>query len=206
MRLSNSTSTVKAPSGRAGIDLAIVTDNPARAFVISQAAKRAFDIVVATGGMVLLLPTFLLISIAIKNCSRGPVFVPQRRHSHNNEIVPVLKFRTSAVYEGLLRRTGIGSLPQLVNVLRGEMSIVGTSLYVAPPKGTFAEHISLIRQAGKVKPGMIGWAQVNGCCGQGDRMIQQRIERDLYYIENLSFFLDIRIIIMTLFSKGAHSS
>jgi lipopolysaccharide/colanic/teichoic acid biosynthesis glycosyltransferase len=206
MRLSDSTSTVKAPSGRVGIDHTIVTNDRTRAFVIGQSAKRVFDIVVATGGIVLLSPTFLLILIATKICSRGPVFLPQRRHSHNNKIVPVLKFRTDAVYEGILRRTGIGSLPQLVNVLRGEMSIVGTSLYVASPKGTFAEHISLIRQVGSVKPGMTGWAQVNGCCGEGNGMMQQRIERDRYYIENWSFVLDIKIIIMTLFSKSAHSS
>src|ERR1700722_7158014 len=206
MRLSNSTSTVKAPSGSAGIDHTVCKNGRVGAFVISQSAKRAFDIIAATGGIVLLLPTFLLILIATKICSLGPIFLPQRRYSHNNKIVPVLKFRTNAAYEGVLRRTGIGSLPQLVNVLRGEMSIVGTSLYVVPPKGTFAEHISLIRQVGSVKPGMTGWAQVNGCCGEGNGMMQQRIERDRHYIENWSFVLDIKIIIMTLFSKGAYSS
>jgi lipopolysaccharide/colanic/teichoic acid biosynthesis glycosyltransferase len=84
------------------------------------------------------------------------------------------------------------------------MSIVGPAPCVAALNNVFAEHISLIQQGHLVKPGITGWAQVNGCCGDSDKMIRQRIEFDRYYIENWSFLFDMRIILMTLFSKDAY--
>ena len=102
----------------------------------------------------------------------------------------------------LLRRTGIDSLPLLINVLRGEMSIVGPATYVSVP--FFADQISLIQQRQRVKPGITGWAQVNGCRGVTDKMMRQRIEFDKYYIEKWSFLFAIKIILMTLVSKDAY--
>jgi putative colanic acid biosynthesis UDP-glucose lipid carrier transferase len=105
---------------------------------------------------------------------------------------------------GVLRRTGIDGLPLLINVLRGEMSIVGPAPSVAALNNIFAEQISLIQLRQRVKPGITGWAQVNGCCGESNKMTRQRIEFDRYYIENWSFLFDIKIVLMTLFSKNAY--
>jgi lipopolysaccharide/colanic/teichoic acid biosynthesis glycosyltransferase len=103
-----------------------------------------------------------------------------------------------------LRRTGIDGLPQLINVLRGEMSIVGPSPYIAALNDIFAEQISLIRQRHRVKPGITGWAQVNGCCGESNNVMRRRIEFDRYYVDNWSLLFDIKVILMTLFSKNAY--
>jgi lipopolysaccharide/colanic/teichoic acid biosynthesis glycosyltransferase len=216
MRLASRTSTVPSPVCGKAIDPAIATNDRALIFLSDRAAKRAFDMVVATVGLVLFSPMFLLVSIAIKIDSRGPVFHPQMLHGYNNENIPLLKFRTTTVSEtkkntsfvtrvgGVLRRTGIDGLPQLINVLRGEMSIVGPALYVAALNNIFAEQISLIQQRRRVKPGITGWAQVNGCCGESNKVMRQRIEFDQYYIENWSPLFDIKVILMTLFSKNAY--
>jgi lipopolysaccharide/colanic/teichoic acid biosynthesis glycosyltransferase len=212
MRVADRTPTLPSPSSAKTIDPAIVTNDWAPVFQFSRAAKRAFDIVAATIVLILLSPTFLLVAIAIRIDSRGPVFQSQTLHGYSNEDIPVLKFRTTMVLEtgqsssfvtvvgGALRRTGIDGLPQLINVLRGEMSIVGPSPYVAVP--FLAEQISVVG----AKPGITGWAQVNGCCGDSDTIVRQRIEFDQYYIENWSFLFDMKIILMTLFSKDAYLS
>jgi lipopolysaccharide/colanic/teichoic acid biosynthesis glycosyltransferase len=218
MRLPSRTSTVpSAVCGKAS-DPVIVTKDWAPVFPFSRAVKRVFDIAAATVGLILLSPTFLLVAIAIKIDSRGPVFHPQTVYRYNNENIRVLKFRTTMVWGGgkvfqyvtlvgaVLRRTGIDGLPLLINVLRGEMSIVGPAPYVADLNNIFAEQVSLIQQRHRVKPGITGWAQVNGCCGDSDKMIRQRIEFDRYYIENWSFLFDIKVVLMTLFSKKAHLS
>jgi lipopolysaccharide/colanic/teichoic acid biosynthesis glycosyltransferase len=183
--------------------------------VLRPAAKRAFDIIVATVGLTLLSPMFLLVSIAIKAGSRGPVFSPLTVYGYKNEITRLLKFRTAIVWGQrkalqhvprvgtILRRTRIDDLPLLINVLRGEMSIVGPA-----PYGTasfVAEQTSLIQQRQSVKPGLIGWAQVHGCrCEENDKVVRQRIEFDQYYIANWSFLFDMRIILMALLSKHAY--
>jgi lipopolysaccharide/colanic/teichoic acid biosynthesis glycosyltransferase len=216
MRLANRTSRVQATDCGNAAD-AIVTDDP-EVFLLAPAAKRAFDIVAAAVGLALLSPTFLLASIAIKIDSPGPVFRPQMRHGYNNESISALRFRTTTVswkekaptratrVGGVLRRTGIDSLPQLINVLRGDMSIVGPSSYVAVPNDTFAERIGLIKHRRRMIPGITGWAQVNGSSGADGRATRQRIEFDQYYIENWSFLFDMKIILMTLMSKNTYLS
>ena len=211
MRLAN-----RAPGPIPGkvIDPAIVTNDWAPVFLFSRATKRVFDIVAAVVGLILLSPMFLLASIAIKLDSNGPLFRSEALHGYNNEnSIQVLKFRTTIVCGRgkvlqyvtrvgvVLRRTGIDGLPLLINVLRGEMSIVGPAPYGAAP--FFAEQISVIQQQHQVKPGLTGWAQVHGCYGGSDNVVRQRIEFDQYYIENWSFLFDIKIILMTLFSKNA---
>ena len=120
MRLASRTSTVNSVCDKA--------NDPAPVFLSDRAAKRAFDIVAATVGLILFSPVFFLVSIAIKMDSRGPVFHPQMRHGYNNENIPVLKFRTTLVWRQkkvlqyvtrvgvVLRRTAIDGLPQLINV------------------------------------------------------------------------------------------
>jgi len=218
MRLANKIPTVPGPDCDKAIDSAIVANDWTPVFLFNHAAKRALDIVAATVGLMLFSPIFLVVSIAIKIDSRGPVFRRQMLPGYNNESIQLLTFRTTAVsltqkttsivtrVGGVLRRTGIDGLPQLINVLRGEMSIVGPAPSVADLNNIFAEQVSLIQQRHSVKPGITGWAQVNGCCGESNKMMRQRIEFDRYYMENWSFLFDIKIVLMTLFSKKAYLS
>ena len=167
----------------------------------------------------------LAVATAIRLESRGPVLFRQKRYGFNNELIEVLKFRsmytdrcdagaTKLVTKDDPRVTGVGrfirktsldELPQLVNVLFGDLSLVGprphalqakagTELYDAVVDGYFARH--------KVKPGITGWAQINGWRGETDTedKIRKRVEHDLYYIENWSIFLDLYILVKTPFA------
>jgi Undecaprenyl-phosphate glucose phosphotransferase len=190
-----------------------------------RGVKRAFDIAAAGIGLVLLSPLFLFVSIAIKLDSPGPIFFRQTRHGYNNDPIRVFKFRSMTATEDggafrqakendprvtrlgrLLRRTNIDELPQLLNVLTGEMSIVGPRPHPVALNQIFEQQISPFSRRHNVKPGITGWAQVNGYRGQTDTLekMQRRFEHDLHYIDNWSFLLDIKIILMTLFSKTAY--
>jgi Undecaprenyl-phosphate glucose phosphotransferase len=190
-------------------------------------AKRAFDICISSLTLLVCSPFLLVVALAIKLDSRGPVFFRQTRHGYNNEVIGVLKFRSMTTIEDgrqfkqavkndprvtrvgrFLRRTNIDELPQLVNVLLGEMSIVGPRPHPIALNEAFAERISPLSRRHKVKPGITGWAQVNGYRGETDTVekMRRRIECDLFYIDNWSFFLDIKIILMTLFSKRAYAN
>lgn len=185
-------------------------------------AKWLFDMVIGWAALILLAPLMALIAIAVKLDSRGPVLFRQKRYGFNNELIEVLKFRTmyvdccdataSALVQKndprvtfigkFLRKSSIDELPQLFNVVRGELSLVGPRphalkakaggfLYDQLIEGYFARH--------KVKPGITGWAQINGWRGETDTeiKIEKRIEHDLYYIENWSVFLDLYILVKT---------
>ena len=187
--------------------------------------KRLFDIAAAGGGLLLLSPVLALVALAIKLDSRGPVFFRQTRHGYNNETIRVFKFRSMTTNEDgyafsqakkddprvtrvgqILRRTNLDELPQLLNVLAGEMSIVGPRPHPVALNRMFEEHIAPFSRRHNVKPGITGWAQVNGHRGQTDTLekMQRRFECDLYYIDNWSFLLDVKIILMTVFSKTAY--
>lgn len=191
----------------------------------NQAIKRGFDIVAALVGLVLLSPLFVIVSLAIKLDSRGPVIFLQTRHGYNNEPIRVLKFRSMIVMEDganftqvtrhdprvtrlgrFLRRTNIDELPQLFNVLAGDMSIVGPRPHATAQNEAFARLISSFSRRHNVKPGITGWAQVNGYRGDTDTLekMQRRVEHDLYYIDNWSFLFDLRIILLTAFSREAY--
>jgi Undecaprenyl-phosphate glucose phosphotransferase len=191
----------------------------------SRAIKRAFDVAAAIAGLILLSPLFVIVSLAIKLDSRGPVFFRQTRHGYNNEPIRVLKFRSMTVMEDgdnfrqvirndprvtrlgrILRRTNIDELPQLFNVLVGDMSIVGPRPHATAHNNFFAELISSFTRRHNVKPGITGWAQANGYRGDTDTLekMQRRVECDLYYIDNWSLFLDMKIILMTLFSRKVY--
>lgn len=185
---------------------------------INLVAKRTVDIVVATLSIILLSPLMLLIVLAIKVTSRGPVLYSQERISLDGTPFKIFKFRTMATDSEvngpgwtkpgddritavgkLLRSLSFDELPQLFNVLKGDMSIVGPR----PERPVFIEefrkHIPRYMLRHKVPAGMTGWAQVNGW--RGDTSIEKRIEHDLYYIENWSVFLDFKILFMTV-AKG----
>jgi len=185
-------------------------------------AKRAFDIVFSIIGIVLLSPVMLVTAIAVKLDSRGPVFFKQKRHGFNNEVIEVLKFRSmytdksdptarNAVTKNdprvtrvgrFIRKTSIDELPQFFNSLFGSLSLVGprphavaaqshNMLYTEVVDGYFARH--------RVKPGVTGWAQINGWRGEldTDEKIRMRTELDLYYIENWSLWFDLKILLLT---------
>lgn len=191
----------------------------------NRAVKRAFDIAAAIAGLVLLSPLFVVVSLAIKFDSRGPVLFRQTRHGYNNEPIRVLKFRTMTVMEDgdnfkpvtrhdprvtrlgrFLRRTNIDELPQLLNVLAGDMSIVGPRPHATSQNETFAELIPSFSRRHNVKPGITGWAQVNGYRGDTDTLekMQRRVECDLYYIDHCSLLFDLRIVLLTVFSREAY--
>ncbi len=187
--------------------------------------KRAFDVVGAAALLVFLWPLFIAVAALIKLDTRGPVLFKQMRLGFNNEPIQVLKFRSmnclDDAREGfrqavrndprvtrvgrVLRRTNIDELPQLLNVLRGEMSLVGPRPHAVAHNHMFADQIHRMFRRHNVKPGMTGWAQVNGLRGETDTFekMQKRIEHDLYYVDNWSFFFDLKILVRTVISKRA---
>jgi len=190
-------------------------------------AKRVFDVVVSAAGLVVLSPLLTLVAFGIKLDSLGPILFRQTRHGYNNETIRVFKFRSMTKLENgdnfvqaarndsritrfgaILRRTNIDELPQLINVLRGEMSIVGPRPHATAHNKMYEGKISVFSRRHVVKPGITGWAQVNGYRGATDTLekMQRRVEHDLYYIDNWSFWLDLRIMVMTVFSKTAYAN
>jgi Undecaprenyl-phosphate glucose phosphotransferase len=184
--------------------------------------KWMFDKIVALAAIIVLSPVMIATAIAIKLESNGPVIFRQKRHGFNNELIEVYKFRSMYVDRTdanaarlvtkddprvtrvgrFIRKTSIDELPQFFNVLKGELSVVGprphalqakadNKLYYEAVDGYFARH--------KVKPGVTGWAQINGWRGETDTVdkIMQRVHHDLYYIENWSIMLDLYILVMT---------
>jgi Undecaprenyl-phosphate glucose phosphotransferase len=189
--------------------------------------KRTFDIIVSLTGLIILSPVLLIVAAAIKIDSPGPVLFRQNRHGYNNRTISVTKFRTmSTVEEGnnfkqaikddprvtrvgrRLRQTNIDELPQLIDVLLGRMSIVGPRPHPIALNKQFEAQIAPFSRRHNVKPGISGWAQVNGYRGPTDTLekMQRRLEYDLYYIDNWSFMLDMKIVLMTLFSKRAYTN
>ena len=188
--------------------------------------KRAFDIVVSATLLVLLSPLFLVVAAIIKLDTRGPALFKQTRLGFNNEPIQVRKFRSMSCQTDagerfrqavrndprvtrvgrVLRRTNIDELPQLLNVLMGEMSLVGPRPHAVAHNHMFADQIRRMFRRHNVKPGITGWAQVNGLRGETDTFekMQKRIEYDLYYVDNWSFFFDLKILVRTVTSKQAY--
>ena len=177
-------------------------------------AKRAFDVLFSALALLILSPLILLTALAVKLTSPGPVLYRQERMGMDGAVFRILKFRTMRMGSeqagprmatagddrrtavgALLRRTSLDELPQLFNVLRGDMSLVGPR----PERPVFIEEfkrqIPKYHLRHKVKSGITGWAQINGLRGQTS--IQKRIEYDLYYIENWSLLLDLKILVRT---------
>jgi Undecaprenyl-phosphate glucose phosphotransferase len=184
------------------------------------AAKRTLDLVSAGAGLVLLLPLLAVVSLAIKLDSRGPVIFRQTRRGFNGREFMIWKFRTMTVLENgtaicqtkrndervtrvgrLLRAASIDELPQLVNVLRGEMSLVGPRPHAIAHDDEYGSSIGKYAFRHHVKPGITGWAQFNGFRGGTPELdwMKKRIDLDLWYIDNWSFWLDLWIIVRTCF-------
>jgi Undecaprenyl-phosphate glucose phosphotransferase len=183
------------------------------------AIKRTFDIVLSSLALITLAPTMLIAAILIKLDSRGPVFFSQLRNGFNNKEFWILKFRTMTVMEQgaevrqatrndkritrlghWLRRSSIDELPQFVNVLRGEMSLVGPRPHAMVHDDEYRKLISKYAFRLHLKPGITGWAQVNGLRGETATvdLMEKRVDLDLWYINNWSLWLDVKILIRTI--------
>ena len=175
--------------------------------------KRVFDILVSFLGLVVLSPLMLILAIGVKLSSPGPIFFRQERVGYKRKRFYMLKFRSMVVnnesdtawskkgdprrtrFGAFIRKTSLDELPQLINVLKGDMSLVGPRPELPYFVEKFREEIPLYMVKHQVKPGMTGWAQVNGY--RGDTSIKKRIELDLWYIDNWSPLLDLRILFKT---------
>ncbi|PXW62032.1 Undecaprenyl-phosphate glucose phosphotransferase [Methylobacterium sp. B4] len=186
--------------------------------------KRTFDVTLAGIGLLLLAPLFIALAVLIKLDSPGPVFFRQRRYGFNQEAFGVFKFRSMRVTPdapfrqasrnddritrvgALLRRTNLDELPQLLNVIRGDMSLVGPRPHALAHDRSFERRIALYARRHNVKPGITGWAQVNGFRGETltDAAMEARVQADLHYIDNWSLWLDMTIIFRTVVSPKAY--
>lgn len=211
-----------------GIPIVSVFESPF--YGVDGWLKRVEDVVV--GGLILLLisPLMLGIAAAIKLTSAGPVIFKQRRYGLNGEIIEVWKFRSMTVCEdssaeiqqakradpritplgAFLRKSSLDELPQFINVLQGRMSIVGPRPHAVAHNEQYRQLIYGYMLRHKVKPGITGWAQVNGWRGETDTLdkMEKRVEYDLHYINHWTLWLDFKIILLTVtrafFDKNAY--
>jgi Undecaprenyl-phosphate glucose phosphotransferase len=192
---------------------------------INWMTKRLIDIIGAIIGIIIFSPFMLASAIAIRLTSRGPIIFKQERVGFQNKPFHIYKFRTMEMKKGntanswtvkddprvtkigkLLRRTSIDEVPQFFNILVGEMSLVGPRPEQSMFVEQFREEIPRYMIKHQVRPGLTGWAQINGY--RGDTSIRKRIEYDIDYIENWNLSFDIKILLMTIFkgfiSKNAY--
>lgn len=195
----------------------------------AKLAKAILDYGLASLGLIILAPILAIIALAISLDGKGSIIFRQRRYGENGRVFTIYKFRTMTVLEDgpvmrpvskgdvrvtrvgrILRRTSLDELPQLFNVLRGDMSIVGPRPHAVAQVDHYAAEMERFTWRHQVKPGMTGWAQVNGLRGLAETSEEmlRRVEHDLYYIENWSVWFDIEIILRTfvaiIIGKGAH--
>lgn len=184
-------------------------------------AKEAFDRAFALCALVGLSPVMLTVACLVKLTSRGPVLFTQPRLGVDGKVFHVYKFRTMTVHQehgvvtqatrndaritrigGFLRRTSLDELPQFLNVLRGDMSVVGPRPHALEHNELYKDLVQRYMMRHRVKPGITGWAQVNGLRGQTDtlRKMSDRVEHDIYYIQHWTFRMDLIIIARTAVS------
>lgn len=187
--------------------------------------KRVEDLVLGAAALLVASVPMLIIALIIKWTSKGPVFFRQRRYGLNGEVIHVLKFRTMTVSEdgdrvmqatkddsritpfgAFLRRTSLDELPQLLHVVAGTMSLVGPRPHAVAHNELYRKRIHGYMLRHKVKPGLTGWAQVNGWRGETDTLekMEKRVQHDLEYIRRWGLWFDLKIILMTVFSSKVH--
>ncbi len=187
--------------------------------------KRLFDLAFAAAALLLLTPLLAAIAMLIRLDSPGPVFFVQRRYGFNQQPFRIIKFRTmhtlddgAVVRQAVpgdprltrigrwLRRCNIDEIPQLFNVLTGDMSLVGPRPHALSHDLDYQRRIGLYARRHNVKPGITGWAQINGFRGptDSDEKMRKRVEYDLFYIDNWSLWLDLKIIARTVLSPAAY--
>ena len=214
-----------------GIPMLNILDKPVTGW--EAVIKNAFDYILGAVILVLSLPLMALIAIAIKLESKGPLFFHQKRYGFNHKLIEVCKFRTMYIdlqdnnaeqlttrndprvtrVGAVLRRLSLDELPQLCNVLRGEMSVVGPRPHAISAKAggrLYGDVVDDYAARHRVKPGITGWAQVNGWRGntEHEKDILNRVAHDIYYIENWSVLFDLYIVFRTigsvLFGKNSY--
>jgi lipopolysaccharide/colanic/teichoic acid biosynthesis glycosyltransferase len=190
--------------------------------------KDIFDRLFAAGALLAVSPILLACAIAVKLSSSGPVFFKQNRKGADGRVFTIFKFRTMRLHAqkagvleqakrgdpritrvgGFLRRTSLDELPQFINVLRGEMSVVGPRPHALEHDDLYQKVVSGYIHRYRIKPGITGWAQVNGFRGETDRIekMEGRVAHDLYYLGNWSFGLDVKIIFATIFKGLRHTN
>ena len=187
--------------------------------------KRVFDLLFAGLALTLLTPLLLAVMLLIRLDSPGPIFFLQRRYGFNQREFRIVKFRTMTTLDDgdeirqaargdpritrvgrWLRRFNIDEIPQLFNVLMGDMSLVGPRPHALAHNHDYERRIALYARRHNVKPGITGWAQIHGFRGQTDTddKMRQRVEHDLYYIDNWSIWLDLRILMQTVLTPAAY--
>ena len=193
-------------------------DNPMRGG--NAALKRFEDVIFSLGILTIIAIPLLIIAIAVKVTSKGPVIFKQNRYGLDGKKIKVYKFRSMTVTENsdvvtqatkgdvritplgaFLRRTSLDELPQFINVLQGRMSVVGPRPHAVAHNESYRKQVDYYMLRHKVRPGITGWAQVNGWRGETDTLdkMEMRIKYDLEYIRNWSLWLDVKIIIFTVF-------
>lgn len=209
---------VEALSSRKGFDTVLKS----KSIVINRSiVKRWIDVLFASLALFVLVPVGLLIALAIKIESPGPVFFWQLRYGRDRSSFYICKFRSMTVTESqggftqasrndlrvtrigrFLRRTSLDELPQLLNVVRGEMSLVGPRPHAVAMDDAFAEVISNFNDRHLVRPGLTGLAQVSGFRGPTEALeqIEYRVQHDRLYIHKWSVFLDVKIMVQTVFA------
>jgi putative colanic acid biosynthesis UDP-glucose lipid carrier transferase len=195
-----------------------VYDNPMKGGI--AVVKRLEDLILASAIMTLITVPMLVIAVWIKFTSKGPIIFKQDRYGLNGRKIRMWKFRSMTVTENdavvtqakkgdtritkvgaFLRRTSLDELPQFINVLKGDMSVIGPRPHAVTHNEEYRKIVDFYMLRHKVKPGITGWAQVNGARGETDTLdkMKTRIEYDLEYIRNWSLWLDFRIVILTVF-------
>ncbi|GLU33257.1 hypothetical protein Busp01_30990 [Trinickia caryophylli] len=190
--------------------------------------KLVFDRLFALAALLALMPVMAAIAVAVKVSSPGPVFFRQRRLGADGNTFEIYKFRTMKVHAEqagkvtqatrndsrvtrvgrFLRRTSLDELPQFINVLKGEMSVVGPRPHALEHDDLYKDLVNGYMFRYRIKPGITGWAQVHGFRGETDRIekMSGRVKLDLYYIQNWTFWFDIKIVMLTLWKGFAGSN
>jgi len=214
---------VRGLTSLAGIAMLDIFERPLSGWDL--VVKNLEDRLLAPVLFVAFLPVCLVIALAIKLEGGGPVLFRQPRYGFHNNVIQIVKFRTMRTDEEtpgvpqatrndprvtrigrLLRRTSLDELPQLFNVLRGEMSLVGPRPHAVDHNKMYAAMIDAYLGRHRMKPGITGWAQVNGLRGETKTVEQMRlrVQHDLHYIDNWSLWLDLKILLLTLFVGFVH--
>jgi len=198
----------------------VVFPTPFRGF--ARVVKRIEDVLLGTLFLSMCALPMLLIALAIKLTSKGPVLFRQRRHGEDGVEFDVLKFRSMTTMDNgaavvqaqrfdpritpvgaFIRRSSLDELPQFLNVIAGSMSLVGPRPHALAHNALYRTKILEYMRRHKVKPGITGWAQVNGLRGETDTLDKMvaRVEHDLAYIRNWSLWLDVKIVFLTVFGR-----
>ena len=202
------------------VPILYIREEPLRQ-VSNRFVKRAFDVAVSGAFLCTLFPVvYLFVALGIKLTSKGPVFFIQERSGENGRTFGCIKFRSMRVndeadrvqatkndprktrFGSFLRKSSIDELPQFINVLKGDMAIVGPRPHMLQHTELYSKLVNKYMVRHLIKPGITGWAQVTGYRGETHELSQMegRVRRDIWYLENWSLLLDIRIMLLTVWN------